>query len=850
MDYSKESNRRRKSKRRQAGQKVKNKVGVIIFRVVIAVLIVGVVSVIGALAGAYVGIVEKAPQITEIMAPNTEKYPSIIYDEHGTEIQRLDAGEQREFVAFDQIPQNLKDAFVAVEDERFYSHDGIDPAGIMRAVTTMLTSDSTEGASTITQQLIKNKLGIRRNSFVTKFQEWYLALEYEKNMIEAYGTKEDAKDKILEIYLNSIGLGNGQIGVQAASNRYFNKNVSDLTLAECAVIAAITQNPTLRDPIRKPESNNLRKEHILDNMIKLGFITESERLVASEEDVYSKINAQQEKVEEGTSFYSYYTDKVVSEVKEALMKQLFKTEAEAYSLIYEGGLRITACVDLDIQKIVDDAFMNDDLFPDEYAIAVQYIVSIYNNTTGKTTNYDSMYDKALKTTMFKTNEEADAFIESIRDSLLGADDQIIAERIFKVPQPQAGMAIMDFHNGKVVAIAGGRGEKQANRALNRATDAQRQPGSVFKVLASYAPALDLGYITAGTVIVDEPFTVGNYTPKNWYTGYRGPSTVREGIRDSMNILAVKNAYNTGMTNIYNYLLNFGFTTIVEQDMGLATALGGITYGVTQEEIAAAFGAIANEGIYNKPMYFTKVLDSNGNLVLENTPESHQVLKKTTSYILTDMMKDVITSEGTGGSARFQNIKMPIAGKTGTTTATKDLVFAGYTPYYVASIYLGYDMPQTMKGAGSIHTKLWSYIMERVHQNLEYRDFERPDGIITETICNESGGLAIPGICNVLGTSRTEIFAVGTQPNEYCNVHDISSLPTPEPTASPEPTAAPDGATSTQLPADITNQNTQNGQEPTESPQIITDLPPFVPQPTEPPPAPTTIVIPVPEDEFT
>jgi len=292
----------------------------------------------------------------------------------------------------------------------------------------------------------------------------------------------------------------------------------------------------------------------------------------------------------------------------------------------------------------------------------------------------------------------------------------------------------------------------------------------------------MGKITAATVIDDVPTTIGDYTPSNWYTNpdYRGLSTVREGIRDSMNILAVKNMYNTGVGNCYNYLLNFGFTTLTPDDgKYVTTALGGIEYGVTQLETAAAYGTIANGGIYIKPHFYTKVLDANGKVLLDNNPEPKRVLSETTAYILTNMMEDVITS-GTGTTAKFQNISMPIAGKTGTTSENKDLFFCGYTPYYVASIYLGYDTPMPVATeTQTYHEKIWRYIMEQIHANLEPKDFEVPDGIVTVDVCEDSGMLPTDACRNDPRGSRvhSEIFAAGTQPTEYCTVHKTVTVDT-------------------------------------------------------------------------
>ncbi len=350
------------------------------------------------------------------------------------------------------------------------------------------------------------------------------------------------------------------------------------------------------------------------------------------------------------------------------------------------------------------------------------------------------------------------------------------------------MVIMDYKAGNVTALIGGRGEKAVNRGFNRATDSKRQPGSVFKVLAAYAPAIDTGVLMPGSVIVDEPLKIGKYSPKNWYgESYRGPSTVRKGIEQSMNILAVKAMDKAGVDVAYQYLLNFGFTTL-EKDNHLSTALGGITYGVTQMEVTAAYAAIANGGKYYEPKLYTKVLDHDGNTILDTTTrEPKQVIKETTAYMLTDMMRDVIT-KGTGGAAKFKNISMPIAGKTGTTQEVKDLTFVGYTPYYVSGVWFGYDryddiVPNMMARVGGkrvipndrYHLVLWRDVMEKIHKDLQKADFgPRQKGIIDVAICLDSGLLATDDCKNDPRGDRVvvDMFLKGTEPKEYCDKHKV------------------------------------------------------------------------------
>ncbi|MDE6357772.1 MAG: hypothetical protein K2L15_04175, partial [Eubacteriales bacterium] len=409
-----------------------------------------------------------------------------------------------------------------------------------------------------------------------------------------------------------------------------------------------------------------------------------------------------------------------------------------------------------------------------YKIDVTYNVSVINNETEKQEHFEFKQ-------FVKTREEGETFIANKRAEIeagLTANEKILAEKSNFSSQPQSSMVIMDYKNGYVRAIAGGRDEKLVNRGFNRATNSVRQPGSVFKVLAAFAPGIDMGVLTPATVIDDVPFTKGNYSPRNWYSGYRGLSTVRDAIRDSMNIVSVKAMDKVGVEDCYQYLLNFGFTTL-ENDNHLATALGGLTNGVTQLEVTAAYGAIANGGKYLEPKFYTTVLDREGNILLDaNDRESYQVIKETTAFLLTDMMKDVITS-GTGTKAKFKQISMPAAGKTGTTQEVRDLTFVGYTPYYVAGIWTGYDrydktvtdMQKVLKSQ-TYHLEIWREIMEQLHQGLENVAFPVPEGIEKAVICQESGLLATD-LCSKDprgSRARTEYFAQGTAPTEYCNVH--------------------------------------------------------------------------------
>ncbi|WP_058485803.1 transglycosylase domain-containing protein [Defluviitalea phaphyphila] len=771
MDFSKESNDKKKKSINSKNKKVKNRFGVIMFRILFIFFIFTIFAAIGGGLGIFLGIINTAPDIEDINL-NPEKFTSIIYDLNGNEIDRLHGNENRIYVTLDEIPLHLQHAFIAIEDERFYEHNGIDLKGIFRAIIVNIKNmDFSEGASTITQQLIKNRILTNEKTIERKLQEQYLAVQLEK--------KYD-KDQILEWYLNEIGLGHGLNGVQAAANTYFNKDVSELTLAESAVIAAITQNPSKYSPIRFPENNRERQQTVLEKMLEQGYITQSEYDEAIKEDVYSKIQeTSQQSI--GDSKHSYYVDQIIEDVINDLQEKKGYTATEASNLIYNGGLSIYTPFNQEMQDIVDKYYNNDEFYPpNSFELKVIYNLSVkQSDGSEKHFGGEGIIPNEDAIEEFKKQKKEDWGISE--------DAEITQETCYTIPQPQSAMVIMDYHNGHVLAISGGRGEKIGNLMFNRATHAKRQPGSAFKILAAYAPALDTGKITPATVIDDVPLKVKNGSSykwiNNWNGQYAGLTTVREGIYNSMNILAVKTLLNVGIDTAFDYLQNFGFTTLIdyEERNGVAytdknpvLALGGLTDGVTPLELTAAYGAIANNGVYIEPVFYTKVLDHEGNLLIDNTPEQHRVLKETTAFLLTDMMEDVITEPtGTGRLAKFNNIKnMPIAGKTGTTSDNKDLVFVGYTPYYVAGIWLGHDTPKPLIYDRSYHNMLWSAIMEEIHKDLPIKQFEVPSGIVKARICTESGKLATSN-CEEDprgATIRYEYFEQGTQPTEYCDVH--------------------------------------------------------------------------------
>ncbi|RHP25212.1 PBP1A family penicillin-binding protein [Clostridium sp. AF34-13] len=793
MNYGKKEIDSKIDKINSSNKKVFNKIklNVKIFAVIIVftLILCAVFSGVGIVRG----LTDSAPDINEenIMP---DGYPSIIYDANGKKVQKLmGINANREYKKITDIPECVQNAFVAIEDARFYKHSGVDLQGILRAVFSALSDEKmTQGASTITQQLLKNQVfgGGNEKSFFgkvsRKIQEQSLAIKLESTI---------DKKKILEYYLNTINLGQNTMGVETASKRYFGKSVSKLTVSEAAVLAGITQNPTEYNPITEQQNNEAKRKIILKNMLDQEYITEDEYEEALGDDVYSRI--QDINKEKRTSSYgdinSYYVDAVIENVVSDLKQKLGYTETQAYNAIYREGLKIYTCQDQSLQKICDDVINNDKYYQKNTKSYLSYQLKV-KKSDGETESYTegdvrAFINDAHKKRIsfyFKNRKKAEKYIKLFKKKNLDKHDKILSESINLIKQPQASFVLMEQSTGKVRAIVGGRGEKTANRTLNRASSSKRQPGSTFKVLSTYLPALDTSGFTLANVMDDAPYKYPgtNKRVKDWdSSGYKGLTSLRQGIVDSVNIVTVKTFQKVTPQTGFDYLLNLGFTTLVDRretsdgqiysDIQLPTALGGLTDGVTNVELTAAYAAIANGGTYIKPVYYTKIVDSKGNVLLQNSKSGKKVMKNTTAWLLTDAMKDVI-KRGTGKKAAFKKIKMPQAGKTGTTSDNTDFWFEGYTPYYTAGIWLGYDSMFTQM-SGSASKIMWRDIMEKVHKvkKLKNKNFKKPEDIITRKICKKCGKLAVYGLCDRAldgNDIKTEYFARGTQPKESCDCH--------------------------------------------------------------------------------
>ncbi len=787
MNYSKRGIRAKQKSLHTKSTKIGKKIFLAVLNLsLLCILAVGIITVSMGF-GVFKGIIDSAPSIENVQVTPTG-FTTFVYDLEGKQIAKLiSQNSNRIPVTQYMIPEDLAHAFVAIEDERFYEHNGIDIKGIFRAAYVGITNGFhfSEGASTITQQLLKNNVFTDwtsekgfADSMKRKIQEQYLAIELTKTM---------SKDDVLLNYMNTINLGQNTLGVEAASRRYFNKSVNRLTLSECAVIAAITQNPSRYNPISHPEDNAERRTKVLNHMLEQGYITQAEYDTALADDVYSRIQIVNEEVED-SMVNTYFVDALTDDIMNDLLAAGYN-ETQAFTLLYSGGLEIYSTQDPHIQAICDEVFSNEENYPADTRWYLNYALTV-KKSNGEFENHSTEMFRAYYkeqnpsfNLIYDSQEDAYAQIEDYKSVVVGSGDEVFSESVTLTPQPQVSITVEDQHTGYVVAMVGGRGPKEGSKTLNRATDTKRQPGSTFKIVAAYAPALDSAGLTLATVLNDAPFNYANGRPvSNWWgSEYRGLNCLRQGIIDSMNILAVKTLTIITPQLGFDYVKNFGFTTVVDRkevvvngktevfsDIQQSLALGGLTDGVTNEELNAAYATIANGGTYIKPKLYTKVIDHDGNVILDNTaPDSKQVIKETTAWLLTDAMMDVVT-QGTGGSVNFGN--MSIAGKTGTTSDYNDIWFSGYTPYYTATTWAGYDNNTKLRKGDerNVAKKLWRAVMSKIHEDLPSESFPMPSGIVQATVCARSGKLPIAGLCD--GTLRTEYFAEGTVPTESCDVH--------------------------------------------------------------------------------
>ncbi len=639
--------------------------------------------------------------------------------------EQLFGSENSVWVSYTQIPEDLVNAFVAIEDHRFWSHNGIDWIRTAGAVLNYFIpfEEDQGGGSTITQQTIKNLTEDKDYTPQRKIQEILRAINLEKKL---------DKTEILELYLNNIYLSQNCYGVQAAAYTYFNKDVSQLSLVECASVASITNSPTRFDPVQNPEEHIGRRNLILFRMMELGYITEVEYNTGKEAELV--LDYQGRAKDASITSNSWFTDQVMVEVANALCEEKGYNLEMAYNLIYTGGLQIITLQDPEVQKTLEEVYANESSFP-------------------------------------RTNNAV---------------------------QPQSSGVVIDPATGDVLGIVGGRGDKDANLLLNKATQTTRSPGSSIKPLSIYGPALEYGIITYGSVYDDVP-VMFNYAeddeeklnpsawPKNLPEVYGGLTTVNDAVTRSVNTVAVRILQDLTTDVSFDFVKNklqmnsfieyaqLSGVGITDKDLS-ALALGGMNYGVTNLEITAAYQIFANGGVYNKPRTWLRVLDSEGEVLLENEPESYVVISEQTASIMTKMLQNVVT-RGTATAITLDNT-VNCAGKTGTTSNDVDRWFIGYTPYYVCGIWFGYDIPQSLGTlAWSPCTVAWDNIMIRLHQKYinsgtPLKTFEMANGIVSANYCKDSGKLMTAACYADPRGNRAETgyFTGTTVPTEYCDRH--------------------------------------------------------------------------------
>lgn len=740
------------------------------------------------------GAIDAAPSL-DILDVQPQGYASQIYDADGNLMQTLVMeGSNREEVSFDQLPDDLVNAFIAIEDSRFYEHNGIDLKGILRAAYVGITSGRfSEGASTITQQLIKNNVlqGGYETSMADKLrrkiQEQFLAVKLEDQL--------DSKETILEYYLNTINLGGNCLGVQTAAHRYFGKNVWELTLSECTVLAATTSNPSRYNPLTHPKENAVRRKIVLEKMYEQNFITYDQKNDALDDDVYSRIQTV-DNATSGSTVFSYFTDAVYNQVCDDLQSKLGYSASQSYKLLYSGGLQIYSTMDPSIQAIVDEEINNADNYISstgsrllEYSLNYALTVCHADGSESTYTENDlisyfqSEKKQATFANIYASKEDIYRSVREFKASLLISGDSVTNETITPILEPQESVVVMNQSNGQVAAISGGRGEKEGSLTLNRALHCHRQPGSASMIISTFAPAIDSCGATLASTYYDAPYSSGNQQVLNWWGNpYLGYNNIRQAITYSMNVIGARCLTSlVSDSTAYDYLELFGLGDASGQKISFSLANTNSSYTVTNEMLTAAFASIANDGIYQKPTYYTKVLDRQGNILLESVPSQTRIIKSSSAALLTSAMEDVISSDSsyyyqygiTPTGKLCQVDSMILAGKSGTTTSGSDVWFIGYSPYYTCGIWSGYDDSKVLSTGTEYHKTIWQKIMARIHTDLDNKDFVFTDELESAKICSKSGLLAVDGVCNSSSSNAsvyTEYFAPGTAPTSYCDRH--------------------------------------------------------------------------------
>lgn len=607
---------------------------------------------------------------------------TMVYDKDGNLITQIGIKNSVP-VDLNNVPENVKNAFLAIEDPRFYQHHGLSIRGIARAAWSDITSRSLrEGGSTITQQLVKVSFLSSERSMKRKIQEAILAIQVERRY---------TKDEILEMYLNNIYLGEGAYGIQAAAQIYFGKDIGKLELEEAALLGGLPQAPSAYSPYRDPQAALARRNAVLDAMAKNNFISEGEASSAKTKEL--KLDSKEPSARQYPYpyFLDFITDKLIEKYGEGE--------------VFKGGLKVYTSLDQKIQQAAEAAMARSSNFP-------------------------------------PSQPDANGIM-----------------------QPQGAVVVLDPHTGHIKALVGGR-EHTQKRQWNRASQTSRQPGSAFKPIGAYGPAIEYKGLGPASVVDDIPVKYGSYEPRNYDGRYRGLVTLRTALTNSVNMVAVKLLMDyVGIADAIKFASALGIK-LDPSAHGASLALGGLHEGVTPLQMAAAYGVFDNQGVYVEPNAILKVEKPDGVILDQPVAKQRQAIKPTTAYLITDMLKSVVQS-GTGTGAQ---IGRPAAGKTGTTDDGKDIWFVGYTPELVAAVWIGYDKPTAMPQAfgGTYPARIWQEIMSKAVSDTPVKDFQRPAGLVTATVDGKSGLLPGP---NTPGDSLvTDLFVEGTVPTQTDNVH--------------------------------------------------------------------------------
>lgn len=682
--------------------KNRKKRGLKIFKVILFTCLALFVVGVGVVLGVLTGVIDKTKNV-DLEELEMLKLTTFIYDKDGKEIGNLYDEENRVNVEYNKLPKTLVDAVVAIEDERFWKHNGVDMKRTLAAVFSYAVNsgNSSFGGSTITQQLVKNVTGDKETDWTRKIREWYRAISLETKL---------SKEQILESYLNTIYMGAGAYGVEIASHTYFDKSVMDINIAESATLAAIIQLPESYNPYKSEEAAKRlsdRKEVVLNQMLKLNKITHEEYDTAMAYKVVYKKGS----IASGSA-QSYFVDAVVESVIADIMDAKNVTRGMALKMIYGNGYKIYSTLDPKVQSVIDATYKNK-----------KYL---YKDRKGNIM--------------------------------------------------QSSMVVIEQSTASVVGLIGGIGDKTGDLSLNRATQTTRQPGSSFKPIAAYGPAFEQGKAYPGMGLDDVQQTFGNWTPKNYYGYFNGYVSARDAIKLSMNLPAIAALQLGGIEYSYKFAESLGISSLDPKDKNLSSlALGGLTNGVSVMDMAGAYATYANGGIYTKPKLYSKVLDSKGEEVLVADSEYKRIMKDSTAFLITDCLKTVIDS-GTGTYAKLG--KIAAAGKTGNTNDDYDEWFAGFSPYYTAVVWNGYDKPTTIsRGYPYPCIKIWKDVMAGIHKGKEAKQFTKPSSVVSAAVCTVSG-LAPTDACKKYdkkGTVKTEYFAQGTVPTATCDIHKLVKI---------------------------------------------------------------------------